>query len=304
MMHFPRSAFALILIAAPALASKDTSKVDEVEPVTAAELATKFEIQGDIFYLTPDGKRLIDHGPQRKIWRPRAALLAGKPAADATVQSQWSSGNARFGEFALKHAWKVLPDGGVQVDIEEFATVVDKKGYDTEFRDSLGKESYRLENFAPVSWVSRRPGAKVRIVARLTPVIRDQSPIQKLAELPIAGEDLVVTDNEGHLWLEKGSISGQYVGFTTHRGSLFLSFAPFAGAHEIGLAEGNRIEVSIGGTRVASVLSRTPFLPADLRAKVYGFYKPGQKTERLSSVHYRSSSQESGFLESIARGER
>lgn len=276
--------------------------VAKEDALTVTEIKSRFEVRGEVYFLDSDGKKVLEKGSQSRIWKPR--VFDGK----AEIDHQWSSGSIQNGEFALHHIWTVQDDGTIRVKVEEYGKVEDKKKsngeHDVQFSELLKKDERVLENFSPISWVSARPNAKHRVLIRFIPQISDEDQPKKITELPISGTDIMITDNEGSVWTEHNNVSGKYVGFTTHRGSLFLSFYPFRGASEMGYASGNKIELQLGGKRVATLTSQSPFLPNDVRGIVYGYYRADQKTHRLSSTHTRTSNQENRFLDSIRKGER
>lgn len=293
------TAFTISLISA--LGPLNGMAAPESNVLAPDQLRSRLEIRGEIFYFDSDGKRLLEKGHQWRVWNLRATK--GK----SEIESRWSSGDVQLGEFAIHHIWNLQSDGTLSVRIEEYAKVEDVKKPNGEsevkFVDLLKKDERILTDFSPISWVSVRPGQKRRVVVRFTPNLTDAPEPEKLTELPISGTAIMVTDNEGNLWTENTTLSGKYIGFTTHKGSLFLSYYPFKGASEIGLAKGNQIEVRLGGSKTATVTSRTAFLPEDVHAIVYGIYRPEQKTARLKSTHTRSSNQEGRFLESINQPE-
>lgn len=262
------------------------------------KMKARFEVKGEVYYMNAKTGGEVEKNHQSRLWKTRGD--GGK----SEIDHQWSAGSEQMGDFAIKHVWTVQDDGSVKVKIEEYAQVVDGKNdkgeRETQFKELLKSEERVLENFEPLSWVSVRPNKLgKKIVVRFTPQLGDEEPIQKLGELPISGVDLVLTDNEGRMWMNNNTLSGKYVGLTTYYGSLFLSFYPFKGAKELGFAEGNKIELNLGEKKVATLLSQTAFLPQDVRAIVYGIHRPLQKTARLSSIHSRSSNKEDRFLKSI-----
>ncbi len=270
-------------------------------PLSLEQLKSRLEVRGEIFYFDSEGKRLLEKSSQWRLWRLR--MTSGK----AEIESRWSSGSVQGNEFAIHHVWTVQEDGSVKVLIEEYARVEEGKGSDgksdVKFVDLIKKDERVLSDFSPISWVSVRPDHKRRVVIRFTPNLSDEPEPRRLVDLPISGSEIMITDNVGNLWTEHNTLSGKFVGFTTHKGSVFISYSPFKGASEIGFASGKRIELRLDGTKVATLTSQTDFVPVNVRALVYGIYRPSQRTTRLTSTHTRSSSEESKFLKSMNSAE-
>jgi len=269
------------------------------EVMSVKSIKDRFEVHGDIFYFDRENGKLVDKGSQTRLWKS----VDGSKDKLTRVESYWGTGSSQQGEIALHHLWTIREDGTIRVLIEEYGDTIEVKGSDGE-RDYkmvnlLKKDEVDLKDFAPVHWVSVRPGAKSKVVIRLTPDLSNSEEPKPLDSIPIAATDLLITDNEGSLWADHLNIDGKYVGFTTHRGSIFLSFYPFKGAQVIGFAAGSKIELGLGNKRIVTLTSSTPFVPETVRAMIYGIHRPNQKTARLQSVRSKSSSTEERFPESL-----
>ncbi len=261
----------------------------------------RFEVHGDIYYFDRESGKLVDKGSQTRLWKS----VDGSKDKLTRVESFWGTGSAQHGEIALHHLWTIREDGTIHVLIEEYGDTIEVKGSDGE-RDYkmvnlLRKDEFDLKDFAPVHWISVRPGTKSKVVIRLTPDLSNFEEPKPLEAMPIAATDLLITDNEGSLWADHLNIDGKYVGFITHRGAIYLSLYPFKGAQVIGFAAGSKIELGLGNKRIVTLTSSTPFMPETVRATVYGIHRPNQKTARFQSVRSKSSSTEERFLESIGK---
>lgn len=76
--------------------------------------------------------------------------------------------------------------------------------------------------------------ANPNLVVRYIPVLREVLRPLSVDNLPIAGQGIAIADNEGYLWVDNLDFNGKYVGGTTHRGTLVLSYSPFRGGSELG----------------------------------------------------------------------
>lgn len=272
------------------------------EDSSLQKLKSRFEVIGEIFYFDSSGKHLLAEGAEWRSWKPRAIT------GNLQIESQWSSDSKQGESFAVHHSWTIENDGSIKVLIEEYGKTEEIKTADGQnsvnFTNLLKKEETILKDFAPVTWISVKPGQARRVVIRFTPRLSKDKEIKQLTELPISGTSVLITDNEGNLWTENNDMSGKYVGFTTHNGSIFISYYPFQGASEMGFASGHKIELRLAGKKTATLTSQTAFLPEDVRATVYGIYRPLQRTGRTGSTHTRTSSKEEPFLKAIQEQEK
>jgi hypothetical protein len=94
-------------------------------------------------------------------------------------------------------------------------------------------------------------------------------------------------------------MQGEYVGVVTHKGALFLSFQPFAGAKELGFAKGKKIELNLGDKKIVTLTSLEPLLPQEMTAKVFGQYLPQRKTDKFGRVQSFASNKEDRILARI-----
>jgi hypothetical protein len=194
----------------------------------------------------------------------------------------------------------VQNDGTIGASIEEFSgekRTKDAKGDPAyELTGLLKKEEILLNNFGSYSYISARPNAKENVVIRFTPELLASEEPSEFKEMPIVGNDMLVTDNKGNLWASSISSSAKYVGIKTSRGSLAISLYPFANAKAIGQVSGQRIELRFGKNEVLTLTSDKDFLPQGMRSIVYGFVDLTLKTGRVNSAQTYSSNQEKPFL--------
>ncbi|HEY8271627.1 MAG TPA: hypothetical protein VIG33_12120 [Pseudobdellovibrionaceae bacterium] len=263
------------------------SSLASAKEFTVQDVRERLEIHSDIYQV--DGKKVVG-GPERtNYWR--------MDPEKGETEGNWSS--IFNGDLiAIRHNWKVNADGTIKVTIEEFANS-SKEG---EFSHLIEKKEFTLENLEPIVWKVKNVKDKSFIV-RYIPSLREISKPIALESLPVVGTGLTVSDNAGFLWVAdtKEYLDGKFVGLTTHRGTIALSYVPFKGAKEMGVAEGNQINLKVDKKFQINFKSETAFLPAGVIAKVYAVYLPEKKSKGVNSVHSFSSSSEERFQESLKR---
>ena len=241
--------------------------------LTAQDLKDRIQINADIYEMDVTGIKVLAGPIRSSFWR-----INPEPG---TLESNWSS-SFQEGTIAIRHNWKVENDGSIKVSIEQFSQVSDGKG-DKEFTGSAGKKEFVVKNFEPITWkVSNIKGKN--FIVRFFPTLRPIFKPMEVDNLPVSGTKVVVTDNNGYLWTDDVEFNGKYVGITTHRGTLILSYAPFLDAKELGTAELNQITIDVDKKYQISLRAETAFLPAGMTAKVYAMYLPEKKSKGLHSV--------------------
>lgn len=263
--------------------------------LTPKEFASRLEVSGDLFVTSADGRRLL-----YKISESRT----GKPGEDTTeLRSNWGHthkfGDKSYGIF-LKYSFRIQPDGSVTALIQQFDSMK-RQGVNGEvqYGKLVREEKFDpLLDFAPVNWVVHKD-AQVRIVARLTPRLIEKGEALSPDTLPVALDQAVLLDGAGKLWADDLSEGGgKFVAIATHKGTLAVSYFPFAGAKEVGVAKGH--QMSLPGFKPSLTLRNSkPFLAADGEIKVYGLLLPQRKTSGLNSIHMIVTDKESEFLEAL-----
>lgn len=261
----------------------------ENAPLTGAEIRGRLEVSGEVFVLDGSGKKLVAVGATKNTWRG-----TGK----APLESNWGSSGSDFGKVYLHHVWTVQDDGTISVLIEEYARQDDDDK--RTMRDLLKKAEFTLEGFAPVNWKVLNSKDK-NVYVRLTPSLRDQREAKDLGDLPIAGRNVIVSDNKGYLWSDGdgSSFDGTFVGITTHRGTVALSFKPFQGAAPVGEAWNDQIILTFPDDLKVKLRSDTAFVPDTIGGKVYALYLPKKKTQHPHSTHLFTSSTAERMLEKL-----
>lgn len=271
--------------------SNDFSDDDKAKPsMTVEQLRERFELRGSIFYMSSDGRRLLNPGSEFRTWRF---------TEKGTISSNWMHQEAGKTIFAIKHDWSINKDGIIHVRIQEFDGMKGRMPHssEVEYGKKLREEEFDLKEFAPITWMISRD-SKQKLYVRLSPELLDRTDYLDPKDLPITIESGVVTDNKGNVWADDIGLSGKYVGIKTHAGQLLMSFTNFKGAQEIGYATGQKIIVS--GKKIEVIVrSEQPFIATNKRMRVYGILRPENKSEHFGSVYSSAAGDEKSFLDHL-----
>ncbi len=262
------------------------TSIASAKNLTAQEARERLEVRADIYLVDSSGEKILS-GPERtNYWKFNPDK--------GSIKGDWSS---RFsaGLIALRHNWKVLDDGSIHVSIEEFSSESDKQGR-PEFKDSIGKKDFKLKNFEPVVW-SVKNIKNQNFIVRYIPTLRDISSPINIDSLPVAGTQISISDNNGYLWADDIEFNGKFSGVTSHRGTLIISYSPFSGGKELGVAEGNLINLKIDKKFEINLRAANAFLPTGVKAKVYAFYNPEKKSTGFNSLRSFDTSKEDRLTE-------
>lgn len=272
----------ILAIAATSLAS--------AQQLSAKDIRDRLQLNADIYLMDESGKKILSGPRNTNYWRPNVEK--------GNIESDWSTGN-ESGMIAIRHHWSVEADGTIKVSLEEYANMSEGKD-GPEFKNSLEKKEFIVENFAPIVWKVKSIKNKNYMI-RFIPSLREIFHPISVDNLPIAATGVSVSDNQGYLWVEDLEFNGKYTGVRTHRGTLGISYVPFKGAKEMGFAEGNKIVLNTDKKFQITLKAATSFLPAGVTAKVYALYIPEKKNKSFNSVHSFDSNKEDRFLTSINR---
>lgn len=258
--------------------------------ISVEELKARFMVSGEILVFDTTGKKLIRSGTEWRTWRNRDK--------SGRIEANWGGRTDDLPLVALHQVWQVKDDGTITAVIEQYAELKESgKETGPEFRKIVRKEEFQVENFGAINWVAHQT-PEYRVVARLTPMLKEEPSVKSVNDFPIAGTEIIVSDSRGNLWASRVSLDAKYAGMITHRGSFFLSYFPFPGAKEIGNAQGRTIELNPEKDFYINIVSRDFFLPEGVQAKIYGRVDLRRKTEKLTSVRMIGSNQEAEFLKS------
>ncbi len=271
-----------LLLTAAAASAKDLS---------AEDIRDRYQLNADVYAV--DGKRIISGPEVTNYWRPDRET--------GIIKGDWSSDSGDFGDrnFQIRYHFQVLDDNSMQAVIEEYGSQTPgQKG--PEFKDLLRKKEFTLNNLEPIVWKIQNARGK-NLVVRFYLSLREVSKPISMDNLPVAGTGISVSDNAGFLWAEGVEFSGRYVGMTSHRGTVALSYVPFAGAKEMGESEGNQISIKVNKNFQIKLKSTTSFLPSGVTAKVYAVYMPDKKSKGFNSLHTFTTNKEDRVKEALKK---
>lgn len=281
------------LVSANQNQEQDVVLAEAQKPLTTEAIRSRIEISGEVFVFDSSGKRLLFKGRESREWRPNNQ--------EGKIVSNWGVSGSFHKPIELKTLWEVTEDGQLKVHIEQYERAEDARSgrhEDMKYINLLRKEDLVIENFAPVMWRSMVDKENV-VIVRMTPRLRDVSEAQDVADLPLSGQDMIITDQSGQVWARDVTVANKFVTIGTHKGTLALSYYPFKGSQTIGSVKRNEMDLKLEKNIKINLISTRPFIPEGMRLKVYGRYLPSQKTPRLTSVRTSESNREERFLERL-----
>jgi|GEM_PF-2239803 len=260
---------------------------DKAKPVlTQKDLRERLTIQAEVYVTSSDGSQLIHDRQESRVWS-----LNGKNK----FESVWISNSDVFGKFAIKQNWKLNEDNQLIATIEQFEV---KKATTKDGTPTLGKiikdYTFYIRNFSPVDLTLNEFNNKRTIVV-LTPVLHKKDKPYSINNFQLKAKKAIIADSKGKVWAQDLTFSGKYVSLKTHEGTLALSFFPFNGAKEVGVAEDGHISLSIGQKYRVNIVSSLPFTPTGNKITVYGAVNFKKRSKKIRSVHIQSSSDEKNF---------
>lgn len=285
------------LFALCVLLSVSVSALANNEILAPKEICSRLEVVSEVFVYDSKGEGLIDVVSKRKLKVGERQSISADKQVVCRVGHGSGIGSSLFPERLNIHAnIMVMSNGELKVKFTEYSEDVSRQEYENIDKDKIlferevGAKFFESFAFTSVGVKSKK------VVVRYIPKLSNPTDKRSLAEFPIVGRDVQITDDLGNLWVDHFNVSNNFVGISTHKGTLAISFTKFKGAKEIGKAEGKRMKLNLGD-RVVSLRSDDSFLPGDMVAKVYGQFDLSKKTSGLRDVHASSSSSEEGFLE-------
>lgn len=267
--------------------------------LTAQEIRNRLEISGDIYVTDKTGKILIHKPYEHTLWR-----FMG----ESNFERTWSFSLNDIKDLKrinLLHNWNIGDDGVIKLKLGQYKTFIRENKKERRYipKGLIKEEEFIVNNFSQITWVAYSDN-KRRVVVRFTPSLQEGNGPQQLAELPIAGTNMVVFDNKGNLWANNFSSNSKYMGFITYKGAIAVSYYPFSGAKEMGYAKDNKITITLKSGTQVKIKSLTPFLPTGMQAKIYAKYLPDVKTTRINSYQVFGSSKEKKILEGLKKNVR
>lgn len=281
----------LLLAAGGFLGSSLGAVAASGQDLTPQQIRERFVVTAEVFVFDASGKKLLAKMPETSVIKAALGSTSG-PLVD-----RWASRTGLFeGLLAMKASWDIGADGAIKVTLTEYVSDSEKaKDGENRYARELKTEERTLDFMGPVNWVSLNNHAGKKVIVRYTPNLRDNA-ANDVTAVKIISEKTAVVDSKGVVWADHLSLEGKYVGLTTHRGTLLLSYYPFKGAKFMGVAQGNRMEVALDNKVVVSLISQSNYLVGSGSAKVYGIYQPERKSKDFSDNHITASNQEGEFL--------
>ncbi len=263
------------------------TSVASAESLTAKDIRERLEVRADIYTLDETGTKIVE-GPKRtNYWVPNKET--------GLIRGQWSS---QFGEkkgeeqLLMGFEFKTNDDGTMVAKLTEYSKLeADDGTKKTELSNPIQEKEISIKNFEPITMVAKGIKNKT-VVVRYIPSLREIKHPMSVDNLPVAGRGIRISDNKGYLWAEDVDLNGKYIGVTTHRGTLAVSYVPFKGAREMGSVEGNVMSLNVSKDFQIKLTSESSFLPSGVSAKVYAVYNPNKVTHSFNSLGSFDSSKE------------
>jgi hypothetical protein len=265
-----------------------TTTTTFAKELSVQDIRDRYQLNADVY--TVHGKRIISGPEVTNYWQPDRET--------GIIKGDWSS-DSNERKFALRYHFQVTNERSIQAVIKEYSSQTSTPD-GPEFKNLLEKKEYTLTNLEPIVWKIKNDKGQ-NLIVRFFVSMRDVTQPISVDSLPVAGNGISVSDNAGFLWAEGVEFNGKYVGLTSHRGTLVLSYVPFADAKELGVAEGNKISIKIDKKFHVSLNGATSFLPAGVTAKVYAAYLPEKKSKSFNSLRTFTSSKEDRIKEVLKK---
>lgn len=262
-----------------------STSISNIVDLSAKDLRERFKLKAEVFVTDSNGK-LLKQDNVLSYWK------FGK-TGDLIANWNYSSTDAKFN---VRLIWKLAADATINYEIEQFDSMKRKEGTrEVILGKSLKKDKGVLKNFSNIVWVAQELKNK-KVILRLTPELDENDSFISMQEFPLSLNNAIIYDNKGQVWGREIDIESRYIGITTHRGRVALSFFPFKGAKEIGIVRGSQIVIEAPKDDKIYIQTNTPILNSKKSAKIYGFVDYKKRTDRIHSVQSSSSGEEKEFL--------
>lgn len=281
-------AFSFGFLSAALLLVGFSSRVEAAD-LARDDLIRRLQIRADVLVLSEDGKKVVQTPGETRVFSGFSV--------DGKFKRDWSSETTDLGWFKIRHEWAVSPSGALKVRFEEFseAEVDSRSGAVKDFKNPIHEEEKEITGFSAVNYAVQAIKGK-RVVVRFVPELAAEPRLDILDRARISGKGIAIYDAEGVLWADGLESDANFVAFTTHRGTLMLSFQPFEGAEPSGIADGKRITVRMKDFPRVTLQSDRDFVTAGTSARVYAKYVREKRTKGLNSVWVQESSDGKKFI--------
>ncbi len=265
------------------------------EPINFKDLCKRFRLEVEVYFFNESGTQIKNVMPSKRVYKVAPNENEEKKSEACQLRSNWSSTSSLFsGLLYMSHLWKINQDGSMDVTIEQFKG--ETKNHDG--LDSLGKENYAIKNMTPIIWESRHHKNE-KVIIRYTPSIAISTGPIDMEKVPIAGDDIIISDHLGRVWSNHLSLSGMNIALTTLHGTLILSYYPFKGSNLIGVVSEDTMYLRVNQDLRVEFKNSSNFLPVGSQGNVYGIYLPDIKSDRLSSTSISESNDPKEVLERL-----
>lgn len=261
--------------------------------IPVSKLRYQIEIKGYVYVFDKAGTGVLYRSGEYRSW---------KFGGDKPIDSTWTYQRDGFPLVAIKHIWDVDGDRRLTLKLQQFEAREAADG-DVKLGKLIREQSKVIENMESVSWVAAETATQ-KLVMKFEPILWTDDGAEDIGKLGINSGRLTVFDNKGQLWATRVDVSegnNVYLGLTTHRGSVFMSYLPFRGSRLLGVARRNTIRLddeTLGDLKL-NVESQTWFVPEGVVANVYGIVDLGKKTAKFNSVKSHGTDDEARFLKII-----
>ena len=259
--------------------------------LTVEDLRSRFELTTQI---------VVSNGEGRILHLGRESRFSGfDDKGKLSVYEMWRQ--PEVPDLALKMLWKLADDGQISVHIQQFESMsASSDNENPKIGKLIREQSISVKDFAPIEWLAFSDSQR-RVLMRMRPELSDkaQEPIDVEAAA-LSFDNAVVFDSKGNFWARTdGNLEGRYLALKTHKGQVALSFVPFQGAKEIGVAKGSQVTVNGGPNLKIFLRSSSPVVTGTRPAKVYGIVDLKKTSSRPTSVHAQSGDKEKEFLRDL-----
>jgi len=262
------------------------------QTLNTEELCARMELNVEAFAFGVNGKLLEKKKETQRVSSNKSWSSNG--GKQCIIETGWTSvWNEQDAPLALRFSLEAKANNVLELNVKQYET---NARYDSSEKPILEK-TFRVDSMQSIMWES--PLHKIpQLMVRFTPNISIRERPSDLDKLNIAAKEMIVTDQNGSVWMEDMSINGRYITIRTYKGSVALSYYPFPGAKVIGEASNKTMTLeSPEGLRL-KLRSQTPFLAQGLTANVYGLFS-SKKTLKPGSINSGATDKLEKFMKNL-----
>ena len=240
-----------------------------IDELSRADLKEKLKFQTETFVTSLNGKVLknVVGG-----WSETEAPDGKDRFSGSVVVVQPEGMKPLFAEVNIE----IMPDLEIRVDLEQWAKVSISKDHGPKFSNSLLKASQSIVNLGSVQFAIP-VSATAQYIVRVIPLMNRKPTPRQLDHMPMSVTDVLAIDNTGKIWGQNSSANGDVVCISGRYGSVYFSFAPFAGSAPMGTAHENDIELKLEKTNRLHIRSAKAVMGAGYAAIVHARIETSEK---------------------------